>query len=390
MALSFYRPRPSGGALAQVDRPSAAMASEALVAAAAPRAAFEPIPFALKGPAPYRLDLAAVLGQGPVDAIRAAGRMTFHSCGDTGGIRDPKPQALVARGMERTFADGTDRASFFYHLGDVVYFMGQRSEYFGQFYDAYEHYPAPIFALGGNHDGQTGPGSSRSLDGFEQNFCAPPGTYTPEASDTARMAMIQPYVYWCLDTPLAYFIGLYTNVPEGGEIDADQRAWFRGQMAAAPTDKALILSLHHPIYSFDNFHSGSADMAREVEGAINESRRVPNLILTAHVHNYQRIEKPVATGILPLFVMGNGGYWNLHKLIAAPGHHDPATGSTLVAATANRHGFATFDITRDRIEGRFTVVPETLSDPEENETFDTFSYPATVLKLGTGDTVKLA
>ena len=161
-------------------------------------------------------------------------------------------------------------------------------------------------------------------------------------------------------------------------------------MAAAPTDKALILSLHHPIYSFDNFHSGSADMAREVEGAINESRRVPNLILTAHVHNYQRIEKPVATGILPLFVMGNGGYWNLHKLIAAPGHHDPATGSTLVAPTANRHGFATFDITRDRIEGRFTVVPETLSDPEENETFDTFRYPATVLKLGTRDTVKLA
>ena len=215
MALSFYRPRPSGGALAQVDRPSAAMAPEALVAAAAARAAFQPIPFAPKGPAPYRLDLAAVLGQGPVDAIRAAGRMTFHSCGDTGGIRDPKPQALVARGMERSFADGTSRASFFYHLGDVVYFMGQRSEYFGQFYDAYEHYPAPIFALGGNHDGQTGPGSGRSLDGFEQNFCAAPGTYTPEASDTGRMAMIQPYVYWCLDTPLAYFIGLYTNVPEG-------------------------------------------------------------------------------------------------------------------------------------------------------------------------------
>ncbi|HZY22285.1 MAG TPA: hypothetical protein VFE80_07770, partial [Beijerinckiaceae bacterium] len=60
MALSFYRPRPSGGALAEVDRPSAAMAPEALVAAAAARAAFQPIPFAPKGPAPYRLDLAAV------------------------------------------------------------------------------------------------------------------------------------------------------------------------------------------------------------------------------------------------------------------------------------------------------------------------------------------
>ncbi|MFL5224936.1 MAG: hypothetical protein ACJ8CH_15820 [Microvirga sp.] len=88
--------------------------------------------------------------------------------------------------------------------------------------------------------------------------------------------------------------------------------------------------------------------------------------------------------------MGNGGYWHLHELIAALGHHDPATGSTLVAATANRHGFATFDVTRERIEGRFTVVPETVSDPDENETFDTFSYPATVLKLGTGQTVKLA
>ncbi len=60
-----------------------------------------------------------------------------------------------------------------------------------------------------------------------------------------------------------------------------KRAWFRGQMAEAPTDKALILALHHPIYSFDDHHSGSANMAREVEGAINASRRVPNLILTA-------------------------------------------------------------------------------------------------------------
>src|SRR3954453_6742669 len=98
MALSFYRPRPSGGALAEVDRPSAAMAPEALVAAAAARAPAGPIPFAPKGPAPYRLDLAAVLGQGPVDAIRAAGRMTFHSCGDTGGIRDRNPQARARGG----------------------------------------------------------------------------------------------------------------------------------------------------------------------------------------------------------------------------------------------------------------------------------------------------
>ena len=83
------------------------------------------------------------------------------------------------------------------------------------------------------------------------------------------MAMCQPYVYWCLLTPLAYFIGLYTNVPEGGQIDAEQREWFPRQLADAPTDRALILALHHPIYSFDDFHSGSPVMAREVQDAIN-------------------------------------------------------------------------------------------------------------------------
>ena len=52
----------------------------------------------------------------------------------------------------------------------------------------------------------------------------------PEFSGLAELGiwrdMVQPYVYWCLDTPLAYFIGLYTNVPEGGLIDTEQRNWF--------------------------------------------------------------------------------------------------------------------------------------------------------------------
>ena len=43
--------------------------------------------------------------------------------------------------------------SFFYHLGDVVYFTGARSSYYDQFYDPYLHYAAPIFAIPGNHDG---------------------------------------------------------------------------------------------------------------------------------------------------------------------------------------------------------------------------------------------
>ena len=66
-------------------------------------------------------------------------------------------------------------------------------------------------------------------------------------------------------------------------------------MRAADPDKALIVALHHPVYSFDNYHSGSPNMAQELQDAINASRRVPNLVLSAHVHNYQRIELRRAT-----------------------------------------------------------------------------------------------
>src|SRR4051812_3778516 len=104
MSLQFYRPRPSGGPLAGGERPSLAMAADALApeAARAP-AIFQPIPFNPKGPSPYRLDLAEVLGDEAVDAIRASNRMIFHTAGDTGGVKSPEAQALVARGMERSF-----------------------------------------------------------------------------------------------------------------------------------------------------------------------------------------------------------------------------------------------------------------------------------------------
>ena len=53
-----------------------------------------------------------------------------------------------------------------------------------------------------------------------------PGSFSGLAEWEISRDMVRPYVYWCLDKPLAYFIGLYTNVPEGGLIDTEQRNWF--------------------------------------------------------------------------------------------------------------------------------------------------------------------
>ena len=114
-------------------------------------------------------------------------------------------------------------------------------------YDPYEHYPLPILAIPGNHDGEPVDAGATTLEGFYRNFLAARSaqpTYTDESRDSGRPAMTQPFFYWTLPTPFATFIGLYSNVPEHGRLDDQQRAWFQGEMAAADKDKALVVAVH--------------------------------------------------------------------------------------------------------------------------------------------------
>ena len=97
------------------------------------------------------MDLWSVIGANLVQKIQNAGKITFHTVGDTGGIHSPQFQFAVADAMAQDFA--SSGASFYYHLGDVVYYFGQEQYYFEQFYDPYRNYNGPIFAIPGNHDG---------------------------------------------------------------------------------------------------------------------------------------------------------------------------------------------------------------------------------------------
>jgi acid phosphatase type 7 len=369
---------------------------------------FEPIPADYKAGRnpPYQMDLADLLPADEMKEITDSGSIAFHCIGDTGGIKDPEPQKLVARGLEEslkgpqlapTLRGAAMSPAFCYHVGDVVYYNGEIDKYFDQFYDAYEHYPLPIVAIAGNHDGEPVDANAKTLEGFYRNFLAksPDGkpVYTHESHDSGRPAMQQPFFYWTLKTPFATFIGLYSNVPEHGRLDADQRAWFHDQMKTADKDKSLIVAVHHPIFSFDTYHSGSPTMAKELEDAINASKRLPNMVLNAHVHNYQRIELKLAEHTIPFFVIGNSGYWNLHHIAAATGYQDPETEAKLISGIDNRHGFMTFDISKRVINGHFTTVPrpqEAWTDPQNfNATFDVFSYSALPLFLAEGQMVTL-
>jgi acid phosphatase type 7 len=348
---------------------------------------FEPLPKPLGQP-PYHYELEAVI-PGITAAATAQGSLVFHLAGDTGGIKDPEYQTDVATAMKIDLALPPAAAPrFFYHLGDVVYFNGQISEYYSQFYEPYDHYTAPIISIPGNHDGDPINSSQTSLDGWVRYFMQPDAHINPESQDAPRATMSQPNVYFTLDCPFATVIGMYTNVPEGGSIDSIQQQWLTNEFATAPLNKALIVALHHPIYSFDANHSGSARMADAVQHAINDSRRVPNLVLTAHVHNYQRFERSlVKSSHTPFLVVGHGGYFNLHTLTAKPGTTDPATGAKLVAANDLQHGYAILTVTSKTVSGTMHLVADAKRGAVPNA--DKFSYPAQALHPPAGVTVSL-
>ena len=350
---------------------------------------FQPLPLPLGEP-PYHYDLASV-----ISAIGKKtdndGKIVFHTVGDTGGVKNAEYQADVAAEMKDDLNLGAGKApEFFYHLGDVVYYNGQVPDYYDQFYEPYNHYSAPIISIPGNHDGDPIDSSQASLDGWVRYFMTPTPHVNPESQDAPRATMSQPNVYFTLLCPFVTIIGMYTNVPEHGSIDSTQQQWLTNEFSTAPKNKALILALHHPIYSFDDHHSGSPQMADAVQHAINDSRRVPNMVLTAHVHNYQRVERSLIKGQqTPFLVIGHGGYFHLHNLNkgTSVGTVDPDTHAKLVAANDKQHGYATLTVDAKHISGTMSVIATPKAGA--NKGADTFSYPAGAIELPEDTVVSL-
>ena len=132
-------------------------------------------------------------GQANVAAIQQSQQIVFHSVGDTGSVIGPDTQSLVADKMVSDFSEenSADIPSFFFHLGDVVYYFGEAQYYYDQFYEPFRNYPAPIVAIPGNHDGvvyATDP--APTLDAFLHNFCAASPVPSPDAGALVRTTMI--------------------------------------------------------------------------------------------------------------------------------------------------------------------------------------------------------
>lgn len=146
------------------------------------------------GKARFRPDIKDAVAAPVYAAMVKSKKVIFHLTGDMGGIAYAVPRELVASVMESDFksvVSGGQLPAFLYITGDCVYFTGQVSEYYRQFYQPYEFYRAPIFAVPGNPDGENLP-TNNTLDGFVRNFCGPKPVKMPEPGDSHRTAMIQP------------------------------------------------------------------------------------------------------------------------------------------------------------------------------------------------------
>ncbi|GER91071.1 hypothetical protein KDW_52330 [Dictyobacter vulcani] len=348
---------------------------------------FRPLPTPT-GKTPYHVELADILPGALMQNIIAGQKMIFHTVGDTGGVKQPADQQLVISHMENDFLapDPLDRPAFLYHLSDVVYYYGEENQYYSQFYEPNSHYAAPIFAIPGNHDGDLIDQSVPSLQAFVTNFCACEAQLAPSSGDAPRDTMTQPNVYWTLNTPFATFVGLYTNVPEGGSLDANQIDWFHQELDQAPKDKALIIATHHPIYSADTHHAGSQYMEGVLDTAMQTTGRIPDLVLTAHVHNYQRFTRQYNDKFITYLVAGAGGYWHLHSMLSSitnpptpiefPYALPDRPDVSIHSFSDDRHGYLKMTATPQEILGEYYTVPRSQESWKAPAVlFDQFSIP---------------
>jgi hypothetical protein len=357
----------------------------------APHYPFQPLP-SPNGPAPYRFDLSHLLTAEVVKQITDAGVMVFHSVGDTGDQRGKQMDFVAAMMTADYDASAAHQVpAFFYHLGDVVYFAGDIDLYGTTFYETYAEYPALIVAIPGNHDcqpddPQDGPVDPNKvpLDGFVQNFMSKDPTQLGSLkTGSSRTQMDVPNVYWTFTTPFATIIGLFSNVSETeAEIHPDQIAWFRSELTAANPELALIVTIHHPPYSGDTEHSGSTMSEQYLFESFAATGVYPHLVLSGHVHNYQRftVQQMTPKGVVDVacVVAGAGGYTKLGTLPKVNGALPTAPltlTDTLTLAQYNQadFGFLRLEVSASTIAVTYLSAPYQETTPPVAQITDGFS-----------------
>lgn len=336
---------------------------------------FRPLPQPV-GPYPYHLNLGDVIPNADTN------QLIFHMVGDTGSVRKPEAQQGVIDKMVAQFSK-SGSPSFLYHLGDLVYHYGEANQYANQFFKPYENYPAPILAIAGNHDSDVNPDGEpyTSLDAFTKVFCDTKSQTISFSGNSRRKSMLQPNLYWTLNTPVVTIIGLHSNVPKYGIMTAEQKAWFLNELRTADDSKILIICVHHAPYTADTNHGSSLYMINFLENAYQETGVKPDIVFSGHVHNYQRFIKRYPDGkTIPYIVAGGGGFDELHSIADSDDPRFTAdstlfNGVRLESYCDTMHGFLKIAITKAektlKLTGQYYAVSN--ENTTQAELIDSFT-----------------
>jgi hypothetical protein len=231
-----------------------------------------------------------------------------------------------------------DGTAFMVICSDVIYPSGDVNEYLGKFYFPYKDYPAPIYALPGNHDWYDdltsfmfhfcgarplprrpavgGAGVSRWIQGV---LWRRPRMVEPAVIAAGRAlrpsACLQPGPYFAIETGPLRVVGIDTGILGG--IDADQAAWLRRVSSESPKPKVLLTG--KPIYVDGKYVPGRISGE---DGTVDDVVRDPShnyvAAIGGDVHNYQRYPVKMPDGRVIQYVVAGGGGAFMHAT-----HHIP-------------------------------------------------------------------
>jgi hypothetical protein len=261
-------------------------------------------------------------------------RVSFVLAGDTG--EGDMSQYVTVPLLDRL----SEQTDFMAIASDVIYPAGGAENYVQNFYDVYDGYRRPIYAVPGNHDWYDG------LSGFMFHLCGvetvPPAPrvqpfsraalrallwHRPPRPSAAQVAALrarrdarpasgQPAPYWLLDTGPLQLVGIDTGIT--GELDRDQAAWLRRVSAASPKPKILITG--KPLYVDGRRRAGAieGEPQRSVDEVVRDPAHNYVAAVGGDIHNYQRYPVDVGGGRVVQYLVSGGGGAFMHATHTIP------------------------------------------------------------------------